>query len=88
MAKTLTHTHTADCMSEWAEARRDLMTPQTIAANHRLHMSDDGVTCDLLTTDGPCDRVFMHVGDCLHATTVDCCNGWDERCLDCGALHV
>jgi hypothetical protein len=25
-------------LSEWAEARRDLMTPQTIAANHALHV--------------------------------------------------
>lgn len=27
-------------MSEWAEARRELMTPQTIAANHALHAQD------------------------------------------------
>lgn len=32
--------HTADCMSEWAEARRHLMTPLTIACNHRLHLAD------------------------------------------------
>ncbi|GAB2699167.1 hypothetical protein BKA24_001761 [Microbacterium marinum] len=27
-------------MSEWAEARRDQMTPQTVAANHAAHVSD------------------------------------------------
>ena len=32
--------HTTDCMSEWAESRRHLMTQDTIAANHRLHMQD------------------------------------------------
>ena len=26
-------------MSEWGESRRDLMTPRTIGANHRLHMT-------------------------------------------------
>ena len=26
--------------SEWAEARRDTMTPATIAQNHALHVSD------------------------------------------------
>lgn len=30
--------HTADCMSDWAEAGRDRMTPGTVEANHRLHM--------------------------------------------------
>lgn len=25
---------------------------------------------------------------CQHRTTRECCNGWDERCLDCGKLHV
>ena len=34
-------------MSEWAESRRDLMTPQTIAANHRLHMADLKINQDL-----------------------------------------
>lgn len=33
--------HTDDCMSEWAEGRRDIMTPETVAANHRLHMGMD-----------------------------------------------
>lgn len=37
---TPNHVHTADCMDGWAEARRDIMTPQTIAANHRLHMGE------------------------------------------------
>jgi hypothetical protein len=32
--------HTADCMGEWAEGRRALMSEQTIACNHRLHLSD------------------------------------------------
>lgn len=32
--------HTDDCMSEWAEAGRSIMTEQTIAANHVLHMAD------------------------------------------------
>lgn len=32
--------HTDDCMSPWSEARRKIMTPETIAANHQLHMSD------------------------------------------------
>jgi hypothetical protein len=32
--------HTEDCMSSWAEHRRDIMTPDTVAANHRLHMAD------------------------------------------------
>jgi hypothetical protein len=27
-------------MSEWAEARRNFMSPQTIAANHAFHVSD------------------------------------------------
>lgn len=27
-------------LSEWAEARRESMTPQTVAANHALHVSD------------------------------------------------
>ena len=27
-------------MSEWAESRRETMTPQTIAQNHALHVSD------------------------------------------------
>ena len=26
-------------MSEWGEARRDLLTPQTVAVNHALHVS-------------------------------------------------
>lgn len=30
--------HTDDCMDEWGEQRRDIMTPQTVEANHRLHM--------------------------------------------------
>jgi len=25
---------------------------------------------------------------CPHATTAECCDGWDERCLDCGRAHV
>jgi hypothetical protein len=32
--------HTDDCMSDWAERGRAMMTAATIAANHRLHMSD------------------------------------------------
>lgn len=28
-------------MSEWAESRREHMTPQTIAANHRLHIATE-----------------------------------------------
>jgi hypothetical protein len=32
--------HTDDCMSDWSEARRHSMTPQTIACNHRLHLAD------------------------------------------------
>ncbi len=38
-------------MSEWAESRRDLMTPQTIAENHALHVRGcaavlrDALTC-------------------------------------------
>jgi hypothetical protein len=34
--------HTDDCMSEWGEARRYTLplTPETIAANHVLHMRD------------------------------------------------
>lgn len=32
--------HTADCMSEWAENARGIMTPETIVENHRLHMGD------------------------------------------------
>ena len=33
--------HTEDCMSPWGERRRDLpFTPETIAANHKLHMFD------------------------------------------------
>ena len=35
---TTDHEHTADCMDRWAELRRDIMTPATVAANHRLHM--------------------------------------------------
>jgi hypothetical protein len=27
-------------MSEWAESRRDTMTPATIAQNHAMHVSD------------------------------------------------
>lgn len=37
----MAHTvHTADCMSEWGENARRVMTPQTIACNHRLHLAD------------------------------------------------
>lgn len=32
--------HTDDCMCPWSETRRDIMTPQTVAANHGLHMAD------------------------------------------------
>lgn len=32
--------HDALPMSNWAEARRDLMTPQTVAENHALHVQD------------------------------------------------
>ncbi|ALJ22057.1 hypothetical protein [Microbacterium sp. No. 7] len=32
-------------MSDWAEARRDIMGPQTIAANHALHVQ--GAAFDL-----------------------------------------
>jgi hypothetical protein len=32
--------HTDDCMSDWGERGRDLMTPLTIACNHRLHLAD------------------------------------------------
>ena len=35
------HVHTEDCMSEWAEGRRAIMTPETVEANHRLHLADD-----------------------------------------------
>lgn len=35
-------------LSEWGEARREHMTPQTIAANHALHVS--GVADDLRET--------------------------------------
>lgn len=30
--------HTDDCLSEWSERSRDIMSPQTVEANHRLHM--------------------------------------------------
>lgn len=32
--------HTDDCMSPWAEERRGILTPQTVAVNHQLHMAD------------------------------------------------
>jgi hypothetical protein len=32
--------HSDDCMSEWGENARGIMTPETVAANHRLHMGD------------------------------------------------
>lgn len=32
--------HTDDCMSPWGENARGVMTPETIAANHVLHMAD------------------------------------------------
>lgn len=32
--------HGDDCMSDWSENLRRGMTPETIAANHRLHMHD------------------------------------------------
>lgn len=37
---TIGHQHTADCMDDWAERHRDIMTPATVAANHRLHMGE------------------------------------------------
>lgn len=38
--------HTDDCMSEWAESKRHYMSPETIAANHRLHVHDVGIHTD------------------------------------------
>lgn len=32
--------HTEDCMSPWAEERRGILTRQTLAMNHELHMAD------------------------------------------------
>lgn len=32
--------HTDDCMSPWGEESRGIMTPETVVANHRLHMGD------------------------------------------------
>lgn len=43
----------------------------------------------ILTWDdeGSDERLGVTV-DCQHLTTVECCNGWDMRCLDCGREHV
>lgn len=35
--------HTDDCMSPWGENARPIMTTETVAANHRLHMGDVAV---------------------------------------------
>lgn len=42
--------HTDDCMSEWGENARHVMTPETIACNHRLHLADHyEFVCSLAT---------------------------------------
>lgn len=47
--------HTEDCMSPWAEARRVIMTPETVAANHRLHMWDVENPADEVVPEGDPD---------------------------------
>ena len=49
------HTTPEPTMSAWAETRRHLMTPETIAANERLHaaqLAADEDTTENTTTEG------------------------------------
>lgn len=42
-------------MSEWAEARRDTMTPLTIAHNHAFHVSDVAENLRAMLATDPTD---------------------------------
>jgi hypothetical protein len=75
--------HTDDCMSEWGEARRYTLplTPETIAANHALHMHDvnhprHGLHCQVCGFRG---EVTWNRQD-SETFTVDC--------PDCGLTHA
>lgn len=57
--------HGDDCMSEWAELRRYAFTPETIAANHRLHMADVNEStwfeCPYHYTRHPENEILTHM---------------------------
>lgn len=51
--------HSADCMSEWGENARGVMTEETIAANHRLHMGD--VYAQMVLIGPPKQGARLHI---------------------------
>ena len=51
-------------LSEWADLRRDIATPQTIAANHALHVQDAAYTLrNALRIQAQSDRERMVTQD-------------------------
>lgn len=70
--------HSPDCMSEWGENARGVMTPETVAANHRLHMGDVYSTMVLIGSPRVGTRLHIPAQDPTRGVTSVLC-GKDNR---------